>query len=109
MPFAFDTGAPQRPRAYAMGDAITGIMDAVKDSLPEDAAQEQIDAAFCLYLAGWLREPKTSPTVFQRFLSAGPQLAEILERDPALIIGVVLELAEQVDRLPVKPRRGDRG
>lgn len=107
MAFEFDTG--HESRAGQMESAVLTIMDAVRDGLPEDAAQERIDATFALYLQGWLREPKTSPTVWRRFISAAPELSEILERDPALVLAVVLELAEQLDRLPVKPRRAGRG
>jgi len=100
MPFEVDTGEPQRDaKPYSLGNPVQHIVDNVRDGLPADAPDEAADGPIITYLLGWLREPKTAPTIMRRLGMCAETLTEIAERDPRLVLGVVSEVAERLDRL----------
>lgn len=102
MSFDFDTG-PELTTRQKISEAIGGtrdaVLDAVKDSLPSDATQAQTDAAYILYMTGWVREPKTAPTIIRRLGLSLRELEDIATRDVALANSLILEIADRLDRL----------
>lgn len=92
MIFAFDAG--ERASNLFRIDRVEGIENAVRDALPEDATQAQIDAAMISVILGELHAPKTLQTVRRRLVQLWPLISPLAEREPEQMDAILLEYAE---------------
>lgn len=93
MTFTIETGSPV---AHVYGlDHCTVLMQAVRDGLPEDATQAQIDDMVCQYVIGDLRAPKTMQTVRNHLLRYWPLIAPLASREPDLFDSILNEFSER--------------
>ena len=89
--FHIDTGndAP----AYGKLNYCEALLDAAKDSVPHDAAQEDVDAALAKLIVADLLKPKRAETARQHFARYWPLIQPM---DPASYDFVIQEYAERL-------------
>jgi len=83
-----------RPSHNLTIDRASMIMDAVYDSLPEDATQAQIDGAVVQIITGELRSPKRLKTVRADLIRLWPLIAPLANSYPEGFDAILLEYAE---------------
>lgn len=94
--FKIDTGARMNaPRI----DRPEIMLDAIRDRLPEDATQAQIDDALVQAIYAELRAPKTAKTVRRRWCQLWSLIAPLAEREPAQFDSLFMEFLERIDAL----------
>lgn len=76
-------------------DRAGETLQAILDSLPEDATQAQIDGKTVEWVTGELRSPKTLQTVRRRFVQLWPLISPLAESYPAGFDAILLEFAER--------------
>jgi hypothetical protein len=95
--FQIDTGTD-----YATHGRINyceALLDAAKDALPDDAAQEEIDAQLARLIVTDLVTPKTAKTARRHFARYWPLIAEMAETSPASFDHILTEFAERLGEL----------
>lgn len=99
MRFTIETGITSTAHGYSL-DHVQLLLQSVRDELPEDATQAQIDDLLVQYITGDLRQPKTAKTVRGHLLRYWPLIAPLASREPELFDAVLLEFCDRVSSLP---------
>ena len=94
--FQLDTGADFDRPQYGKINYTEALLDAAKDSLPDDAAQDEIDAALAKLIVTDLVTPKTAKTVRAHFIRYWPLIQNLA---PASFDYVIQEFAERLAEL----------
>ena len=76
------------------------LLQTVRDELPDDATQAQIDDLLAQYILGDLRRPVTLETVRGHLLRYWPLIAPLAAREPHTFDSILLEYAEHTTVLP---------
>ena len=97
--FQIDTGADFDRPAYGRINYTEALLDAAKDSLPHDAAQDEIDAALAKLIVLDLVTPKTAKTVRAHMIRYWPLVAQMASTSPASFDHVIQEFAERLAEL----------
>lgn len=98
MTFTIDTGSAATAHGYSL-DHVELLLQSVKDELPQDATQSQIDDLICQYVIGDLRQPKRLETVRNHLLRYWPLIAPLAGREPDLFDQILLEFCDRVSSL----------
>tara|TARA_R110000868_G_scaffold25149_11_gene98246 strand:+ start:566 stop:859 length:294 start_codon:yes stop_codon:yes gene_type:complete len=93
MSFTIDTGSAPA-RAFGFGNNV--LLDGVLDSLPDNASQEEIDAATALEIRRDIGKPKTAKSVRAHFAMHWHLIAALADRSPNLFDAIIEELHEQL-------------
>lgn len=88
-----DIGPAAPPKTYQI-DKVQQLLDAVRDELPADATQAQIDDLTVQYVIGDLRTPKTARTVRTHFIQYWSVIQPLAHREPEMFDAIILEMAE---------------
>lgn len=99
MSFTIDTGSMETAHAYSL-DHVQLLLQSVRDELPEDATQAQVDDLLCQYIIGDLRQPKKIKTVRGHFVRYWPLIAPLASREPELFDSLLLEFCDRASSLP---------
>jgi hypothetical protein len=92
--FEIDTGRPQgNPQGIGKIDRAQVIMDAALDSLQENPAQADIDAALTAIIISELQSPKTAQTVRRRLCQLWRIIAPMAETSPDCFDAILTEYA----------------
>ena len=97
--FAIDTGAQFDRPQYGKINYCEALLDAAKDSLPESAAQEEIDEALAKLIVTDLVTPKTAKTVRLHFARYWPIIAPMAATAPASFDHIIENFAERLAEL----------
>jgi len=97
--FAIDTGSDFDRPQYGKINYCEALLDAAKDSVAEDAAQDEIDEALAKLIVKDLVAPKTSKTVRAHFARYWPLIAPMIGTAPASFDHVIQEFAERLSDL----------
>ena len=97
--FQIDTGSSFDALVYGRINHCEALMDAAQDSLPHDAAQEDIDAALAKLIVADLIAPKTAKTARMHFARYWPLIGAMAATSPASFDFVIQEFAERLAEL----------
>lgn len=97
--FSIDTGSDFDPPQYGRIDYCQALQDAALDSLPHDAAQDEIDAALAKLIVHDLLTPKTAKTVRMHFARYWPLIGAMAATSPASFDFIIEQLAERLGEL----------
>jgi hypothetical protein len=96
--FQIDTGDLDRPQ-HGRIDYCQALQDAAFDSLPEDAPQEDIDAALAKLIVADLVAPKTAKTVRTHFARYWPLIWSMAATSPPSFDFIIEQFAERLAEL----------
>lgn len=97
--FQIETGADFDRPQYGKINYCEALLDAAKDSVAHDAAQEDIDAALAKLIVTDLVTPKTAKTVRMHFARYWPLIAPMAATAPASFDWIIQEFAERLAEL----------
>ena len=97
--FQIDTGADFDRPAYGRINYTEALLDAAKDSLPENADQDEIDAALAKLIVTDLVTPKTAKTVRAHMIRYWPLVAQMASTSPASFDHIIENFAERLAEL----------
>lgn len=99
MTFTIDTGSADTAHGYSL-DHVQLLLQSVRDELPADATQAQIDDLLAQYIIGDLRQPAVLETVRGHLLRYWPLIAPLAGREPQLFDSILSEYVERTTVLP---------
>lgn len=97
--FHIDTGTNFDQPQYGRIDYCQALQDAALDSLPEDAAPEDVCAALAKLIVADLLAPKTAKTARAHFVRYWPLIADMAHTAPASFDWLITEFAERLGEL----------